>query len=305
MSQTMEDMGLAPNSLVRFEGSPTGTCIVLSGSVDRGFVSCNGANSRLMVDSLPLSVLMSAKHVHFHGYFNLPALQSPELVQLLMKLRAKGITTSLDTQWDASEEWEGANKNLHDVLKHLDVFLPSEEELQGIAKEPDSTKAARLVGGMMSAGSLVVVKCGVRGAFALQSDTGQVLARENAYPATVVDTTGAGDAFDAGFISVQVNGGSVAEALKFGCASGGRRVEIMSASDNPPTMPDLEDIVGSKAPVSASNSSLRSDHMVKTCSNCNGRSFISSKVLFAIGIGALSAAVLTTLIRAHLSCQRA
>jgi len=226
---------LPGGSLIKLPGYTTGTCVVLSGKTDRGFVSCMGANAAFITSMLPRDPIFRAKHVHLAGYFNLPGLQSDELVELLRELGRKGISLSFDPQFDAEALWRGKNDNVFAVLSLVDVFLPSEEELMGITASGDLPSAIKASAALMKPGALLVVKCGEKGARAVRA--GVVVAECPAVPTTVVDTTGAGDAFNAGFLQQYViEGSDVDRALAFGCASGSIRVGLMSACDNAPSL---------------------------------------------------------------------
>src|SRR5690606_31651393 len=66
--------------------------------------------------------------VHFASYFLVPAL-ARELPAVLTALRARGITTSLDTNWDPAERWEG----VADCLPLVDLLLPNAAEAVALA----------------------------------------------------------------------------------------------------------------------------------------------------------------------------
>jgi ribokinase len=97
--------------------------------------------------------------------------------------------------WHPDNRWEGVTE----LLPLVDVFLPNEAEARAITGEDDSWKAAEL---LAAHGPLVVVKCGENGAIAVHGDNRwQIKGSESQdSPLSVVDTTGAGDNFDAGFL---------------------------------------------------------------------------------------------------------
>jgi sugar/nucleoside kinase (ribokinase family) len=140
-------------------------------------------------------------HVHFASYFLQPTLAS-ELPALLSWLRGRGIRTSLDTNWDPAERWSG----LADVLPRLDILLPNLEELRAIAAalggaSADDESAARFVSKI---GPTVVVKAGADGGWSLGRTV--PLASAPGLVIDVVDTTGAGDSFDAGYLAAVAHG---------------------------------------------------------------------------------------------------
>jgi sugar/nucleoside kinase (ribokinase family) len=122
-----------------------------------------------------------------------------------------GMTTSLDTNYDPSEKWAGG---IHDTLAHTDVFMPNEAELAAISGQTNLESGLRTLGEHVP---LVVVKQGGEGATAWHE--GQAT-RQGSIPVQVVDTTGAGDSFDAGFIYGYLNGYPLEKALKLATVCG-------------------------------------------------------------------------------------
>jgi ribokinase len=177
----------------------TGLSVILSAPDDRAILTNLGAIPHLTIADIESAI---AAHepvwVHFASPFLLPALV-PELAALAGRLRAAGIGTSLDTNWDPSEAWT----SIRNLVAAVDVLLPNRAELAAIANvlAPGATDAAD---GIASLGPRVVVKDGAAGGFSVGPDGG----RESApgIPIDVVDTTGAGDSFDAGYLAAIAHG---------------------------------------------------------------------------------------------------
>jgi sugar/nucleoside kinase (ribokinase family) len=125
----------------------------------------------------------------------------------------RGLTTSLDSGWDPTEQWM-ANPYLRATLAHTDYFLPNRDEVAALSSGQDQPeKLAQQLKGML------LVKCGAAGARAYTAK-GRI-ASVPAFEVEVVDTTGAGDAFNAGFLyATCVEQASLEEALRFGTACG-------------------------------------------------------------------------------------
>ena len=135
---------------------------------------------------------------------------------------------SLDCSWDDDVF---ARSDLTSLIKGLDVFLPNEAEFQQLAK----------LGCSVEDGCLCVIKLGAAGARATQS--GQT----TSCPATavnVIDTTGAGDAFNSGFINGWLTGMSVKECLELGNECGARAVSGVGGFTNPAPQPKKHPIEG-------------------------------------------------------------
>src|SRR5207247_612268 len=127
----------------------------------------------------------------------------------LQRCRARGVTTSLDTNWDPAERWDG----VLELLPLVDVFLPNEQEARAIAGEADLFAAGQRLG---ESCPLVVIKRGCEGATAFREgqrwELGPVPQEE--LPLTVIDSVGAGDNFDAGFLRGWRLGWEIPECLR-------------------------------------------------------------------------------------------
>ncbi len=150
----------------------------------------------------------------------------------LERLRAAGGTVVADVGWDPAETW---TLDLLDKLPLVDVFLPNLAEATAYSRQPDAARAAVA---LARHGPLVVVKLGASGALA----AGGGLAEPVAVPALAVDaldTTGAGDVFDAGFVFGTVAGWPVARRLRFASLCAGESVRFAGGSFSAPCWRDL------------------------------------------------------------------
>lgn len=138
------------------------------------------------------------------------------------------------------QRWEG----LEPLWPHIDVFIPNEVEAAGLSGRADPEEAASWF--VERGVRTVVVTLGEQGALALQADGRRH--RCSTRPTTVVDTTGAGDGFCAGFLFalLQHDGDDVGRALEWGCAMGRAVVGCFGAS----TRPDREKVVEGLPPTS-------------------------------------------------------
>jgi sugar/nucleoside kinase (ribokinase family) len=172
------------------------TCVglALSEGNDRAILTYPGTLDTPSAEDLDPELLKSCGHWHIAAYFLMRHLQ-PAWKNWLEHCRRSGVTTSLDTNWDPEERWEG----VLELLPLIDVFLPNEAEALAISREADVFSAARALAEL---GSLVVIKRGEHGA--LVADGGHLwelrAAESQIRPNHIVDTTGAGDNFDAGFL---------------------------------------------------------------------------------------------------------
>jgi sugar/nucleoside kinase (ribokinase family) len=211
--------------LVR-EGRATGVSVVLSRAADRGTYTVPGTIADLSVEAVDGEVLAAARHVHVASYYLQDALR-PGLPRLLRDARANGATTSLDPNWDPSERWDAA---LPDLLPHVDLFLPNAAEATRIAGRDDVEAA---VGALGARCGTVGVKLGDGGGLAASGD---LLVRAAGIDVDVVDTTGAGDAFDAGFVFGLIRGWSLERSLALANACGGLACRAVGGVDAQATL---------------------------------------------------------------------
>lgn len=204
------DVGV--DHVIRDGSIRTGMTISLTYPDDRALVTYLGCIAALRREDIDLSILSHHEHLHVGSYFLQKGLQ-PGLPELFRQAREENVTVSLDTGYDPYETWGG--QELLSLLDLVDIFLPNEEEAQAIARTRGAESALQKLA--RSAG-LVVVKRGASGALAEQGDR---LVHSPAFEVDTVDTTGAGDSFNAGFIFAYVGQGeSLRDSLRFGNACG-------------------------------------------------------------------------------------
>jgi sugar/nucleoside kinase (ribokinase family) len=218
--------GVDTRGVVVDPARPTGVTVVLSVGEDRAMLTALGTVGDLRGSSIDPALIAASRHVHVSSLFLQRALM-PDLPELFDAVHEGGATTSADPNWDPSDDWEGGVMNL---LPTIDVFLPNEIEAMRLARISDLDEAiARLRRG----GSLVVVKRGAEGAVA--AGAGPAV-RQAGIPTPAVDTTGAGDSFDAGFLAGYLSGASVERSLAIGNACGALSIRVTGGIDGQPTM---------------------------------------------------------------------
>ena len=187
-------------------GAPTGLTVVLSEPADRGMLTLPGTIPALRPGDVTDELLARARHVHVASLYLQPELAAG-LAGVFARAHATGLTTSLDTNWDPAGAWA----SIAEILAHTDVFLPNAAELAAITGESDPAAAAAELG------TTVVMKDGARGARAWWP--GGATAAPGR-PVEVVDTTGAGDSFNAGFLAARLSGRPIEEAVAWAAAAG-------------------------------------------------------------------------------------
>ncbi len=217
---------------------PTGGTIVLTSGRDRAILTAIGTIGSLDPDAIPAALVAQARHIHVGGFF-LQARATDTLPPFLARARAGGATTSFDTNWDPTERWEG----IEPMLRAADLFFPNAEEARRISGRDEVEDAARDLArigaeGRADGGPIVVVKLGAEGALACTASG--AFERTPAMPIMPVDTTGAGDSFDAGFLATWLRGGSVGEALRAGAVAGALSTRALGGVDGQPSADELD-----------------------------------------------------------------
>jgi len=191
-------------------GATTGVTIVLPHGKNRHILTYPGIMSALTVDDLDLSYLTSARHFHLSSLFLQTGLHAG-LPQLFDDLKAAGLTLSLDTNDDPTGTWRGV---LDQLLDKIDILLPNEEELLKIA---DAATVEEALGKLAARVPMIVVKCGDRGALVQRGKERQWVRPLAVQP---VDTIGAGDSFNAGFLSAWLAGENLLDSATMGNLTG-------------------------------------------------------------------------------------
>jgi sugar/nucleoside kinase (ribokinase family) len=221
--------GVGTDHVIVRDDVPTGMSVALSRGGDRAILTAPGGIATLAASDIPAEVLASARHVHVSSYFLMEERLAPGLPAAFAAARAAGTVTSLDTNWDPTGRWGGPR--LRDVLAQTDLLLPNEAEALRIAGAPALDKA---VAALTADGASVAVKRGGEGAIMVTAGV-----RYQATPPAqqVVDTTGAGDCFNAGLITALLAGHGTADALALACAAGAGSTRAVGGTAGCPDLP--------------------------------------------------------------------
>lgn len=190
--------------------SKTGLTVILQRKEWRNILTYAGTIFDLMPEHLDLEFLSSSRHFHLSSYFLQRGLQ-PYCCELFRTLRKAGLTISLDSNDDPAGEWASG---IEEVLPLVDVFLPNAREAKLITHTSDLEDALSRLAKIVP---LVVVKLGADGAMACRGSE-RVAAQGKRLK--VVDPVGAGDSFDAGFLSEFVRGSDLEACLESGNRAG-------------------------------------------------------------------------------------
>lgn len=195
---SLEAKGVDTRFLIEGD-TPTGATICMNYGEDRANLTYPGAMDVMGFDDIDPAVFELAGHIHLSSLFLQPRLLQ-DIDRVLDAAAARGVTVSLDTQWDPAETWQ---LDYRRVLPKVTLFLPNEKELQALTGKNSLEAAIAEVTPLL--GRAMLVKCGSRGSLLVRRDGSRTelpafLNRE------VVDAIGAGDSCNAGFISAFVKG---------------------------------------------------------------------------------------------------
>jgi len=218
------------NVIVR-PGLATGMTVALSSGSDRAILTATGAMTSLTAGDVPRALLRSARHLHVSSYFLLERSLGPGLAALLGEARANGTTTSLDTNWDPTGRWGG--EQLREVLTQTDILLPNAEEVLRLSGQPTVTAAVSV---LTKAGPKIVVKLGDNGALSADGSTVRPVPPPSGLAGELIDTTGAGDCFNAGLIAGLLRGLDLSAATRLGCAAGSASTRGAGGTAAAPTL---------------------------------------------------------------------
>ena len=210
----------------------TGLTVHLVRGDDRAMLTYPGAIPALDGDAVTDEQVRRARHVHVTSFFLQPLLAGG-LRALFERAHNTGATTSLDTNWDPLDRWEG----VAEALPETDVLFPNAEEALAIAQAVDPTEPPRDLSAAAAAlaarGPLPVVKRGAEGAV-LWAD-GRLVSATTA-TAGLVDAVGAGDSFDAGFLAGWLGGQTLEGSLRLAAACGALSLRGAGGSGWQPTL---------------------------------------------------------------------
>lgn len=219
----LHEFGVDTTGLKRDEEENTSSTIVLvHPDGERSFLHYLGANARITPADIDYKLVKEAKILHIAYAYLMPQLDGKPTVEILRRAKEMGVITSLDTAWDAQGRWWDL---IRPYMPFVDIFLPSFEEARMISgkEKPEEIGEFFLEAGVKIMG----LKMGKEGCFCTN---GREVFHLPPYSVEVVDTTGAGDAFDAGFLAGIIKGWELEKTGRFANAVGALCVTAIGAS---------------------------------------------------------------------------
>ena len=190
-------------------GKPTGISIAFEAPErDRSFLTLLGSLQTFEASMVPPDA-REGDYVLLCGYFSLPSLRGRGTLGLLENVRAAGGCTLFDCGWDPAGWSQETRREIAELLSLVDVFLPNEVEAKCLTGIEDPVAAARAL--QRISGGWVIVKLGKEGCVAVGPGQEHRVAAPSVQ---ATDTTGAGDAFNAGLLYDLSDGKGLPEALR-------------------------------------------------------------------------------------------
>ena len=206
----LRQCGVSTNAIIVDRSLATGLTIAVSVGSERFMLTHLGCIEQVRWEDIRWDLVGGCKHLHISSYYLQRELR-PHVPRIFARAKEPGLTTSLDTGWPAEATYA---EELAQVWPHLDVFLPNEAEAKLLSDQSTVEEALDVLGSWVPT---VAVKLGPEGAIARSGDE---IARSPGFVVEVVDTTGAGDCFNGGFLHSYLAGDSLQECLDLGNACG-------------------------------------------------------------------------------------
>ncbi len=210
----------------------TGVTVSLSTTEDRALLTYMGSISELNREHIPNEIFDLADHIHF-GSFYLQTEMADHWKGLFENASKNKISTSFDTGWDPNENWQ--KDKIYSLLKYTTLFIPSEVELKHIFAINDINQLKDI--SFPKYGN-VLVKLGEKGSMLIDQSGNEE--KVSGYSVTPIDTTGAGDSFNAGAIYGYLNNLDHKELLKFANACGAIATQRIGGASTVPTVEDVQ-----------------------------------------------------------------
>ncbi len=209
--QRLQEAGVDTRHMVVDPSLKTGLTVHLTQPGDRAMLTHPGSLNALIPADVTDAFLASARHIHYGSLFLHTGLLS-EWTAIIKRAKSFGLTVSLDTNWDPDDRWDAG---LTDTLPLVDIFLPNEQEALRIARLNHLEEAITYLRKRVK---ILALKRGADGASVYQENQSNQCTVEAAKVGG--DGIGAGDSFDAGFVTAWLRGLPIDQCLEVACFCG-------------------------------------------------------------------------------------
>jgi len=239
IKSTLEKFGIDTSNITIEEGKESAIAV---------FILLFGGNKRPLIYKLPthhgwppelsesqIDYLLDAQLLHSAGYFHFSDLWNENFLNLLKKAKGKGLLVSMDPQFPLIELEVPWIKVLKDLIPYIDIFMVDENEALNITGKNNIEDAAIE---LINAGfDKIAIKLGAKGVFVKDFDAEQLVPAMT--PKRFIDTIGAGDSFDAGFLQGLIEGRDIINSANMGIKAATLSIEGVGGSSTFPTREEL------------------------------------------------------------------
>ena len=234
--QSLNDRNIDTSQIIKDHNAKTGICVSLSFPEDYAMASYPGVRESFKLADIDFDYILRAKHLHMSSYYLQPGMQKG-CSELFKHAKEAGLTTSLDPDSDPDGIWDNS---IFDVLKYIDVFLPNEQEALNISMCADIESALFRLNETVKT---VVIKAGKNGVWAMDH-TGKI--HLDGFKVDVVDTTGAGDSFNSGFIYKYLKGSDIEDCTLWGNACAAISITQLGGTTAFPDISELQQFLAER-----------------------------------------------------------
>ncbi|MDR1382413.1 MAG: carbohydrate kinase family protein [Planctomycetaceae bacterium] len=226
IAQTLASVpGVDISRLRRVPNMGPGTSMIINvHGEDRRFISTNGANAEYHLNDLPEEWLTPETIIYIGGFLMMPKLELPETIDVLKLARQRGCHVLLDVVLYGDRSYRDA---IMPLLPYTDIFLPNDHEAEKITGLTNPIDQAKF---FLDAGTqAAIITCGEKGTYYFSQ---QEKFHVNVFPTTYLGGTGAGDAFNSGYIAAMHEKLMPRECVVWGNALGASCVRHISATQS-------------------------------------------------------------------------
>jgi sugar/nucleoside kinase (ribokinase family) len=221
LTETLAREGVETRAMRRAPDATGVTLVAVDSTGERSFIHHLGANAGVCAEDVDWEWARAHRIFLLTSHFVLPALDGAPAAAVLQRARELGMRTALDVCWDRTGRWWST---LAPCLRHVDYFLPSEEEARMLADEEEPEQMAAFF--LRHGCGAVAIKRGERGSYFA---TREFKLATPAFRVPVAECTGAGDCFVAGFLTGVLRGWDWPTTLRFANAAGAHSVQSVGA----------------------------------------------------------------------------
>jgi sugar/nucleoside kinase (ribokinase family) len=212
----MKEFGLSTDGVIVTPDAPTSTAVALIRNAGaRNFLFNGGATLTFAYEDIPKQVVIDKDIIFVGGTFTMPLFDGEGARKLFKEAKEMGKITAMDTTYDSSGQWM---KTIEPCLEYLDYFMPSEEQARDITGKDTAEEMGKVLRDKNVKN--VIIKMGSEGVYVLNDDINALFPPPPVEE--VIDTTGAGDSFVAGFLTGINRGMEVVESIELGQAVAAR-----------------------------------------------------------------------------------